>query len=104
MILVGGSVVFFIALLLLPYLSRLLTQNGRRTRIKGFDHSMARSTLPGLHFRRPEPSDVEQIVALAREPATMAANRWGPEEADNTKSSYARIASSRSLWYLLSPS
>lgn len=84
MLIVGGGTIVVVAVLL------YLTYGGdfyrrrrqRRTHNVGFDHSLAHSTLPELRFRRPEPSDVDQIVALSREPATMAANRWGSEEAD----------------------
>lgn len=75
----------FILALILVYLSYgggfFLRDNMRRTRERGFDHALAQSALPALRFRKPERADVDQIVALSREPQTLAANRWGPEEA-----------------------
>lgn len=84
MFLVGGS--FVVLTLILLYLSYsgewFLRANDRRTRSRGFDHALARSALPELRLRKPEPADVDQLVALSREPHTMAANRWGFEDAE----------------------
>lgn len=75
-------VLLVLALLLGPGLILFQRRNQRRTTRRGFDHSLARSSLPELHFRKPEVRDVDQIAALAREPQTMAANRWRLEDAD----------------------
>lgn len=76
------AVLLVLALLLGPGMLLFQRLNRRRVTRTGIDHTLARSTLDELRFRKPETGDVDQIAALAREPQTMAANRWGPEDAD----------------------
>lgn len=78
----GLLLVLAILLLLGPGVLYLASRNRSRPLRHGLDHSLARSSLPELSFRKPDVRDIDQIVTLAREPATMAANRWGVEDAD----------------------
>jgi len=56
----------------------------RPTSVEGFRHGLVESSGgTNLTMRRPIKEDVDELIALAREPYSMAANRWDQKTADN---------------------